>query len=129
LCAKHTIGESSGYRGSRGIEDDDEVCLRRSLLIGSNASASATDRSFGDSLTNTDGQPVACYVSALNNELETTFNNFAVPGSMVGDQTQAVLGIDVAAGDRSTIMLGANDERHYGVDSVKQATIVTACAT
>ena len=99
------------------------------LLIGSNASASATDRSFGDSMTNTDGQPVACYVSALNNELETTFNNFAVPGSMVGDQTQAVLGIDVAAGDRSTIMLGANDERHYGVDSVKQATIVTACAT
>lgn len=91
------------------------------LLIGSNASASATDRSFGDSLTNTDGQPVACYVSALNNELETTFNNFAVPGSMVGDQTQAVLGIDVAAGDRSTIMLGANDERHYGVDSMKQS--------
>jgi hypothetical protein len=91
------------------------------LLIGLNASASATDRSFGDSLTNTDGQPVACYVSKLNSELETTFNNFAVPGSMVGDQTPVVLGIHVAAGDRSTIMLGANDERHYGVDSMKQS--------
>jgi hypothetical protein len=90
-------------------------------LIGLTASASATDRSFGDSLTNTDGQPVSCYVSELNSELETTFNNFAVPGSMVGDQTPAVLGIHVAAGARSTIMLGANDERHYGVDSMKQS--------
>jgi hypothetical protein len=49
------------------------------LLIALNASASATDRSFGDSLTNTDGQPVACYVSELNSELETTFNNFCSP--------------------------------------------------
>jgi lysophospholipase L1-like esterase len=40
---------------------------------------------------------------------------------MVGDQTPAVLGFHVAAGDRSTIMLGANDERHYAVDSTKQS--------
>jgi len=93
------------------------VALWKGLI----APALATDRSFGDSLTNTDGQRVTCYLSELNSELSTTFNNFAVPGSMVGDQTPVVLGINVAAGDRSTIMLGANDERHYGVDSTKQS--------
>jgi hypothetical protein len=42
--------------------------------------AHATDRAFGDSLTDVTGQTVTGYIAALNSRLPTTFSNQAHGG-------------------------------------------------
>lgn len=76
-------------------------------------------RCFGDSITNgTAASPITNgYAYLLATALARTVPNFGTSGDMVTDQTSKVYSIKPAFGDISTIMLGVNDERIYGVNS------------
>lgn len=86
--------------------------------------AIAADRSFGDSITDGTGadspQTTNGYIPKLAALLGTTITNLAHGGDMQPDQTNEVYSVNVAAGDRSVIMLGVNDQRIYGVNSTKR---------
>jgi hypothetical protein len=79
-------------------------------------------RSFGDSVTFGDfASPISTnsYINLLAGAIARPISNFAVEGDMVPDQTAKVYGVNPAYGDISTIMLGINDQRIYGVDATK----------
>lgn len=87
--------------------------------------AFAADRSFGDSITDgagsNDPKTVNGYIPKLGVLLGTTITNFAHGGDMQPDQTNEVYSVSPAAGDRSIVFLGVNDQRIYGVNNTKRA--------
>lgn len=77
-------------------------------------------RSFGDSITFGDFATVPAtlgYVGLLSTALARPITNYGISGDMVPDQTARVYTTNPAYGDISTIMLGVNDERTYGLNS------------
>ncbi|SHJ69260.1 hypothetical protein SAMN05444159_1247 [Bradyrhizobium lablabi] len=76
-------------------------------------------RAFGDSVTlGTAASPITNgYVYLLSTALCRPITNYGTNGDMVPDQTVKIYGINPAYGDISTIMLGVNDERIYGVNA------------
>lgn len=77
-------------------------------------------RAFGDSITLGDFATVPAtqgYVGLLSTALCRPITNFGTSGDMVPDQTGKVYSLKPAYGDISTIMLGVNDQRTYGVNA------------
>lgn len=85
--------------------------------------ATAADRSFGDSITQGVGASPATngwaflLWPALGSSGST---NYGVSNTMVADMATTTYPISVAAGDRSTIMIGTNDSRILLADPVKR---------
>lgn len=83
-----------------------------------------TFRAFGDSITLGDFATTPAtqgYVGLLSTALCRPITNFGTSGDMAPDQTGKVYSVKPAYGDISTIMLGVNDQRTYGVNATTLA--------
>lgn len=91
-----------------------------------------TINALGDSFTYGYGATAGHgYVSVLSKLLNKPITNLGVSGAQVPDQTTALYGINVAAGDASILELGTNDHWRYGADPVKREYFrrgIQACA-
>ena len=87
------------------------------------AIAFAANYQFGDSITVGVGASSTArgYAQVLGPTLGGAISNSALSGGMVPDQATALYGKSFTASDKTTIMLGTNDERIYGTNATKQA--------
>lgn len=78
-------------------------------------SAQAGDHSFGDSVTRYIAATDVAhgYVSLLSTATARAITNHGIDGDMVPDAMNKVYGVNLAASERATIMLGINDDRIY----------------
>ncbi len=82
---------------------------------------------FGDSITAGTGAsiPANDYISLLSEFTGWSFKNNAVGYSMVPDQAPYVFATNIYSNSISTLMLGTNDQYHYGIDSTRLAVYKT----
>jgi hypothetical protein len=75
-------------------------------------------KAFGDSITAGYGVPVGSgYISLLSSAIGSQITNFGVSGAQAVDQAASVY---VSSGP-ATVLLGTNDHRLYGTDSIKRS--------
>lgn len=78
--------------------------------------------SAGDSITGpgTAATSGNSYVSLLSTTLGVPITNYGVSGDQAADQAVRTYGVNLAAGDKATLMVGTNDQFLYGTSTYKQ---------